>query len=371
MKIVRGISDIAAAAGNSPAESSRGLIETTVPASIVDEIVGGARIRGHDAFSIRARCGIAPVLHRGARITLTKCVSLVRTTQLATRDTLLGFGRHAMPGGMFSAIAHASAQCRDLQGGIDVLDRLYGVYLGGSPFRRVGGRVMLQTHSALQAKSPLFALCLLFSCYRILCWLAGRRLVLYEMGLASEPHPLRLVFSDLFGCALGFGAPHSYFALAEYDLQSAVVRGAVGAPGIADSTLTGFMRRALERRLEQRIRSVIGDDLSRGLPPFEAVAQRLAMAPRELSRRLGLIGATYEEIGQRLRRDIALALIDGAACSFDEIAERAGFARTATFEREFRDWTGLTPVQYGRYALHPGPARVSGPRVSASGMPAG
>jgi AraC-like DNA-binding protein len=328
--------------------SIRRLVETTVPASVADEILAGARARGLDDWSIRLRCGMT--LERGAhaRTTLTQCVRLVRAAQVATRDGLLGFGRHPMPAGMFGATCQALLQCRDLRGAIDVLAQLYGAFAGGAPFHRDAGRVRLVPRSGLQARSPLYALALLYSCYRVLCWLAGRRLVVQEIALTGEPHPLGEIFADMFGCALTFRGPASHFAVAEYDLHSEVVRSAAGVQGIADTTLMAFLNRALERRLEQRIRSVVGDDLSRGAPSCEVVAQRLGMTPRVLAHRLDRIGLDYGRILQRLRCDIALALLDVPDRGIEVIALRAGFGHAAGLEREFRGQLGAPPATFRR-----------------------
>lgn len=343
----------------------RSLLETTVCATVADEILAGARARGHDAWSIKARCGIAQRPHSRARITLQKCASLMRTVQLVTRDSLLGFGRHPMPDGMFGAICSALVPCPDLRSAVNLLARLCGVYLGGPPFRCDGRRVWFVPRSSLQGNSPLFAFGLLYLCHQVLCWLAGSRLSPPGFGLAFAPHPAREVLADLLGRAPVFGTTASFIDLTEYDLQSGVAGPHAAAPAVGLTTLTRFLGRAFERRLEQRVRSAIGDDLQSGLPPFHAVAGRLALSPQALAGELEQIGLTFDEVGDRLRRDIALALLETSDCSPGRIAARTGFRDADSFARAFHQWMGMSPDSYRRLGLHCG----RWPRVSSGATP--
>ncbi|HXV40891.1 MAG TPA: AraC family transcriptional regulator ligand-binding domain-containing protein [Steroidobacteraceae bacterium] len=343
----------------------RSLLETTVCASVADEILAGARARGHDPWIIKARCGIVQRPHPRARITLQKCASLMRTVQLVTRDSLLGFGRHPMPAGMFGAICDALVQSPDLRSAVNLLARLYGVYLGSPPFRCDGRRVRFEPHSSLQGNSPLFAFGMLYACHQLLCWLAGRQLPTPGIGLAFAPHPAREIFADLLGRAPAFQARASFLDFTEYDLQSGVTGPQRAPTSIGLTTLMRFLGRAFERRLEQRIRSAIGDDLQSGLPTLQSVAGRLAMSPQTLAGELEQIGLGFDEVRDRLRRDIALALLETSDCSPGRIAARTGFRDADSFARAFHQWMGMPPDAYRRFGLHCG----RWPRVSSSGTP--
>jgi AraC-like DNA-binding protein len=326
-----------------PATEHRLLLETTVPASVVDELVAGARARGHDTGALELACGIGADRHPKARITLARYLELVKATQLLTQDEILGFSERPMPIGTYLAICHALVQCPTLEAALDLLGRFYGVFVGCPPYRHEGPSVTLCPHSDLQAGSPIFAQSVLLSCYKTLCWLADRRLALAEVGFTGDPHPARDVLGDLFACSPVFGRPVSYLSFEEDVFRAAVVRRGADAGTYGREALVWLLSRAFERRLEQRIRRLIGADLSRGLPPFGVVARRLSMAPQTLSRKLGRSGLTYGQIKDRLRRDAALALLDKTDGSLDEIARAVGFTELSSFSRAFRRWMGMSP----------------------------
>src|SRR5262249_50683578 len=78
----------------------------------------------------------------------------------------------------------------------------------------------------------------------------------------------------------------------------------------ADPALAAFFERHANDLLErfglgdgaaQKVRSVLADDLRRGLPTLECVAARLAMSARTLRRRLQEEGTTFQDVLDEVR----------------------------------------------------------------------
>jgi AraC-like DNA-binding protein len=119
----------------------------------------------------------------------------------------------------------------------------------------------------------------------------------------------------------------------------------------ANAMLCGFFERYASSMLERlpaasavadRVRQLVGAELSRGDPSLEALAARLHMSPRTLQRRLREEGTSLHEQVERVRRERAAAFLDNGM-AIAEIAWLLGYADPSVFHRAFKRWTGRTP----------------------------
>ncbi|MEZ4282599.1 MAG: helix-turn-helix domain-containing protein [Myxococcota bacterium] len=87
---------------------------------------------------------------------------------------------------------------------------------------------------------------------------------------------------------------------------------------------------------------------------FDALAQRLAMSPRNFIRRFGsATGLRPVEYLQKLRIRAARHDLEQADAGVEEIGRRVGYDDVAFFRRVFKRETGLTPSAYRKqFALH-------------------
>lgn len=114
--------------------------------------------------------------------------------------------------------------------------------------------------------------------------------------------------------------------------------------------------RACQERLRQVLRDdgiiaqVTGSVLARPgyFPALEEVAASLDMAPRTLRRRLAEAGLGYRDLVARLRQDLAIEMLTTTGLKVEAVAERLGYAETASFTHAFRRWTGRPPSAYAR-----------------------
>lgn len=114
------------------------------------------------------------------------------------------------------------------------------------------------------------------------------------------------------------------------------------------------------RACQERLRQVLRDDgiiekvtgaiLARPghFPALEEVAAGLEMAPRTLRRRLAEAGLGYRDLVARLRQDLAIEMLTATGLKVEAVAERLGYAETASFTHAFRRWTGRPPSSYAR-----------------------
>jgi AraC-like DNA-binding protein len=83
-----------------------------------------------------------------------------------------------------------------------------------------------------------------------------------------------------------------------------------------------------------------------------------------LRRRLADQGASYRQLTDELRRDVAINYLRETAMTVEDIAYALGFSDPANFRQAFRRWTSATPQQFR--AANAGSPREIGP---TSGWP--
>ena len=81
-------------------------------------------------------------------------------------------------------------------------------------------------------------------------------------------------------------------------------------------------------------------------PSIEAVAERLGLSSRTLSRRLRDSGTNFQSLLDDARRSVAENRLLNSRMSIQQIAEACGFGDAQNFSQAFKRWTGLSPTEY-------------------------
>ncbi len=145
-----------------------------------------------------------------------------------------------------------------------------------------------------------------------------------------------------------------------------------------DSTFTGFvierayldrelatqdanLHRLISRHAEQllaelpkvetfteRVRTRLLEELRTGEPSAPRVAKTLGVGLRTMARRLEEEGTSYKSLLDDLRRGLALSYAKTSDLLLADIALLLGFSHAAAFNRAFKRWTGMAPMEYRR-----------------------
>ena len=79
---------------------------------------------------------------------------------------------------------------------------------------------------------------------------------------------------------------------------------------------------------------------------LESVAANFNMSSRSLQRRLKLEGATYLEIVEEVRKNLALHFLKSENYQIKDVAYTLGYTESSAFLKAFKRWTGKTPSTY-------------------------
>ncbi|NTJ62049.1 AraC family transcriptional regulator [Agrobacterium rhizogenes] len=155
------------------------------------------------------------------------------------------------------------------------------------------------------------------------------------------------LYQAFFGCTIKYGAPRNTLVLKSSDLDRPF-------PG-HNPELLEILTPALAAAMgELQARSSIGDQvkvvlkrsLASGRPELSQVAQDLNMSERTLQRRITDEGKTFRELLSEARQDLGRQLLSNPTTDIDEVACLLGYQDRSSFYRAFRDWEGLTPLQW-------------------------
>lgn len=122
---------------------------------------------------------------------------------------------------------------------------------------------------------------------------------------------------------------------------------------VADPAMAKYAERFIEQLPGANERSVTRDVrravyllLPVGRATIEQVAEGLGLNVRTLQRRLEAAGATFSELVDEVRRDLALRYMDNPYYSLGRVAELLGYSMPSSFTRWFTAQFGMAPAKW-------------------------
>ena len=157
----------------------------------------------------------------------------------------------------------------------------------------------------------------------------------------------RIDYQGILGCPVRFQAEWDAVVFSEETLRLPVV----GADNRLLRTLEAACRRIIGPRprkedLVHSVREYVVQELAKGAPAFDDVARHFNMSSKTLERRLSERKASYREIVDGIRCDLAKHYLADTELRLHQIAYALGYSEPGPLVRAFRRWTDSTPMQY-------------------------
>lgn len=333
--------------------AAAGFTQHTISIVHVHRVLLGARRRAIDVERLLARAGISPALLASplSRVSQDQYARLLASLRRGLRDELWGLCPTPLPLGSFTQGCRLMLGGRTLGTALALGLRHYRLLL-----RDLVPRLTVHDGAAHLSVAPRVPVDLALA-------YAQRTFIFFAHGLASWLVARRLPL---------LGLEYPAVVAAEFPDAGEVLRAPVrGTPGGAgwymdgrwlelpvvqtEDSLGEFLRHApanlLVRYREsssttERIRRILRGHLAGELPSLADIGRELAMTPQTLRRRLREEGQGYRGIKEGLRRDAAIEYLARPELTLPEIAERLGFSESSTFQRAFKQWTGVAPGEY-------------------------
>jgi AraC-like DNA-binding protein len=321
----------------------------SVAASLAQGLLEVAASRGASADELLSRAGMGrdDIRDRDARLPLTKYVELIRAAKELTGDAAfaLHFGEEVDLAEM--SIAHlAAGVAGSLVDAVDRLNRFapLAIEIGGADERRFrleseAGNVWLVDSRPDDWPE------ITESTFARMAAIARRAFrggeFIRAVHVTHERPVHHAEYARLFRVPVVFRSDRNALLLSGEALPETVAP----MPQYVGEILTGHAEAALERLEKERstrgrVEALVAASLSTGGMTMTSVAKRLGLSRSTLARRLKSEGVTFDDLVDRLRRDLASHLVHEKKLSISEAAFRVGFSDGASLSRAFKRWGG-------------------------------
>jgi AraC-like DNA-binding protein len=149
-----------------------------------------------------------------------------------------------------------------------------------------------------------------------------------------------------FGCRVRFKASGNALVFAAADLDRAFVTRNPDLLGMLAPQLDAELARQQFHGVRDEVKSTVKRLLAGRRPDLREVARALGASARTLQRRLAEAGATYQELLEEARRDLARHYLLHSSLDLSETAYLLGYEDASSFFRAFHDWEGITPGRW-------------------------
>jgi len=287
-------------------------------------------------------------------IELTKACKLMNYFRLLTQDEYYGQMNKPVPLGslrlILLSLVHLQTMGQALERLLDFINILGSNY--HYVLRQAGSQASLEMRLE-DGKTPShvsaidFQLCFTF---RLMGWLIDEAVAPHQITLSSSAPDYQDIYQHIYlGAPILFEHPTNSFSFDSSYLNKSIVQ--------TEATSERYVKRApfnllLPLSLEGKITQLVKQEIRAALvhqleaSTLEGVAEKLNYNPQTLRRRLQKEGASYYDLKLQVRRDIAVHHLKSEELSVEAIAEKVGYTEASAFVRAFKQWTGLTPLQF-------------------------
>ncbi|HTV96685.1 MAG TPA: AraC family transcriptional regulator [Steroidobacteraceae bacterium] len=327
----------------------------TVAICFVAAALEAVRARQLDAEALLLKVGLSPALLDipQARVSAKHYGKLWRLIAATLDDEFFGQDSRRMKAGSFAMLCHSVLACKTLGRALTRSLRFYGLILddiAGTLERDAReARIVLEARNPGAARRTFGHEVLLLLLHGVACWLVGRRIPIKRAEFSySEPGhsgEYRLMYCD----DLSFDRPATAITFDASYLELPIVQDG--------RTVKEFLRTAPENivtkykngsSVSARLRRRLRERLPGEVADLETLAAELNMTAATLRRRLHEEGTSYQDIKDRLRRDLAIRYLSHSNRSVMDIALELGFSERSAFHRAFQKWTGASPGVFRR-----------------------
>jgi len=153
-------------------------------------------------------------------------------------------------------------------------------------------------------------------------------------------------FQNYFGCEVIFNSDFNGVEIASSLLETKLRRyDPVLNKGLCDQA-DGLLEKWVESSPVKMITEFIIKSLPTGVPEIELAASNLHLSVRTLQRKLREHQLTFSQLVDSVRQDLAISYLLETDTKMVQIAQMLGFSEQSAFQRAFKRWKGISPMQF-------------------------
>ena len=180
-------------------------------------------------------------------------------------------------------------------------------------------------------------------------------------GAASKPDMVTFEFSAtpqsasqyqaLFGCPVLFNQPFSSIILSKKLIQPEMSKGnsqvyqlrVNGSPAPHSQQAAQYYQ---QDDIKEQVQRYIEKEIVSTTPSLKMAAAALGLKSWTLRRRLREQGSDFSGLLEAVRTELATHFLSSSKISISEISEALSYSEVSAFNRAFKRWLGVTPIQY-------------------------
>ncbi|MEK6787428.1 MAG: AraC family transcriptional regulator ligand-binding domain-containing protein [Pseudomonadota bacterium] len=333
--------------------------KSVVPADYACGIISAAVARGLNQDELLRLARIMPgqLEGRRARIAVAQFSRLYSVIANKLDDEAVGLhSRPARVGGI-ELLCRAALTATTLADCLPILALGLNVVLGDfrvtyqPPQGDLPARLYFGERVPIRGDRVLAHELALLTVYGVMSWVFARSVPLVAVALPYSRHQQALALRLLMPAPMHFDADEAALMFPPEALSLRIARTA--------EDVSRWMRRAPASLIEALVaRADLSSQivllLQESMPQLltlNAVAERLAMSPRTLHRKLVQQGTSFQRIKDDWRLRLAMQRLSCTDIPVKQIAVDLGFSDQAAFRRAFTHWAGRPPGAYRQPAL--------------------
>ncbi len=161
------------------------------------------------------------------------------------------------------------------------------------------------------------------------------------------PDRHRPMYEAHFGCPAKFAGRENTIVFAREDLDRPFVTHNTELGAALTPQLEAELAQALaSRALGDQVKGIVKQQLAGRRPAIDEVARELRLSARTLQRRLAEDGASFQQLIQEARRELARHYLLHSSLELNETAYLLGYEDAHSFFRAFHGWEGSPPGEW-------------------------
>ena len=154
-------------------------------------------------------------------------------------------------------------------------------------------------------------------------------------------------YEKYFRCKVKFSQPDAELLFEPYILSTEIKHADQTLQQLLMQQATSLLQKLPNStQLDERLQQSILRGLQKNNYQIEDVAKQLHMSIRQLQRHLQQQNTTYQQRVQDIRKLLASQYLRDPHLSLQEIALLLSYSEQSAFQRAFKSWTGITPLQW-------------------------
>jgi AraC-like DNA-binding protein len=198
-----------------------------------------------------------------------------------------------------------------------------------------------------EEKEPDFLIDVCFAWIVVIGRRGTGRLVNPKRVELQRPEAHRKMYEQHFQCPVKFGARQNVLVFDKADVERPFVTHNPDLLAIVAPQLEAELTQKLaEKSLGEQVKGILKRLLAGQRPELETVAGELRMSTRTLQRRLTGEGATFQQLMEDARRELARHYLQNSSLELNETAYLLGYEDANSFFRAFHYWEGTSPGEW-------------------------